>query len=231
MKPWCIWTRQRCASIALMEALKPVTTFPVAESECFDGTIERRQFSHVRQPGQLLSLCSEHWSFKHCYDRLSLNFNIHLAQATNAAEYRHIHLLRKDEFARLVSLGVAENEITWVKGSDLTNTAFRAIQTGTRTMKPLNIPSLIRRGLAADRQWTEITRHLSNWLVLWTENITGPAAIRRQAVHTLLAHLEISSTNAGSILRHLQYSGQDGYRLWPYIPNLSEFRTAYSEAF
>lgn len=231
--PWIIWCRQRTGSIALSEALRPVSDRPLAESEPFDGSVESRQFSHVTGLGAkarrvaLKSICQEGWCLKHAYDRLSLAFNLELAEATNAAGYRHVHLTRRSELARLISLGIAENEVTWLAHSTLTTKAFDEIRSGKRKMQPLNVVSLIERSKEADHIWSETQPYLARCKNLWTEEITSPSRSRRHAVLTeLLKHLGIPREQMMTVDRALDGSGQNTFSLWRFVPNINELRRA-----
>lgn len=229
--PWIIWTRQRTGGIALFEALRPLAEHPLAESECFDGSVETRQFSHV--PGRhdrlalLDRICREGWCMKHCYDGISPDFNRELAAISNDAGYRHIHLTRRDELARLVSLGVAENEVTWLAGSDLTEAAFAEIKGGQRQMKPLDVESLVARSRSAERQASIILPLLTRYKQIWTEDITSSRTNhRRRVLATILKHLCIPADRLGELDARLEGRGQNTFAVWDHVPNLRELRRA-----
>lgn len=212
-----------------------VSDRPLAESEPFDGTIETRQFSHVSLLGTrarraaLRHICDEGWCLKHAYDRLPLAFNLDLAEATNRAGYRHVHLTRRSELARLISLGIAENEVTWLAKSSLTMQAFDEIRSGKRKMKPLDVKSLVERSREADQMWHEIEPYLARCKNVWTEEIVSPSRSRRHTVLTeLLKHLGIPREQLMTVDRALEGSGQNTFSLWRFVPNINELRRSLS---
>jgi len=231
--PWIIWTRQRTAGIALSNALLAVDGTRLADSEPFDGSVEVRRFSYVPKLGRrargdaLRQICREGWCLKHCYDRLSLSFNLELAEATNRAGYRHVHLVRRNELARLISLGVAENEVTWLAKSELTVAAFREIRSGQRKMKPLDVVSLVERSKLADFTWGQIGPHLSRCKTVWTEEVVSPSASQRHAaLSELLIHLGMPPVALAVVEDKLKDSGQDTFSLWSFVPNIDALRRA-----
>ena len=231
--PWIIWCRQRTGSVALSEALRGVTGRALAELEAFDGSVEKRQFSYVPNLGlraqrrELQKICKDGWCIKHCYDRLPLAFNLELATATNAAGYRHVHLERRNELARLISLGIAENEVTWLAKSSLTLQAFDEITSGRRKMKPLDVASLIERSKTAEYTWRQIEAHLARCKNIWTEEIVSPNRSQRRAVFLeLLIHLGLPRNSIAHVEKMMEGSGQNTFSLWRFVPNINELRRA-----
>lgn len=231
--PWIIWCRQRTGSIALSEALRDVTPHKLAELEPFDDSVEKRQFGHIPHLGEesqrreLNKICKEGWCLKHCYDRLPLGFNLELAAATNQAGYRHVHLVRRNELARLISLGVAENEVTWLAKSELTTRAFDEIRSGRRKMKPLDVESLVERSNTAKFIWKQIEAHLARCKNIWTEDVVSPNRAQRESVLTeLLVHLGLPRNSLAVVEKKLEGSGQNTFSLWRFVPNINELRRA-----
>lgn len=233
--PWIIWTLQRSGSIALFEALRKVTEpqYRLAESEPFDGSVETRQFSAIAAlppaewPARLDAICQSKWCLKHVYDRLPLEFNLALAAATSKAGYQHIYLIRLNEFARLVSLGVAENEATWLHNSFLTHKALDEIRQGKRTMRPIDVPSLMARSRVAMQMWSQIGPHLTRLEVVRSEKLTSRnKVVRGKVLRELFAHLELPFNSIAKAEAHLETSGQGTFGVWNRVQNLDQLRTA-----
>ena len=229
--PWIIWCRQRTASIAVSNALALSTGARLATSECFDGSIEQRQFSHIpslpelRRDLALNTICADGWCFKHVYDRLPLGFNLALAAATSRAGYRHIHLVR-DEFARLVSLGVAENEKTWLPFSQ-TKDIFTRVKARTYKLRPLDVASLISRSRMAHNQWRFISSEIRCCLVVESEDLTATKRMRRrEAIGVLLRHVGVSRVNIPKFENELRSRDQNTRAVWDALPNLNQLRKA-----
>jgi hypothetical protein len=231
--PWIIWCQQRTGSIALFNALVKVSDHPAAESEPFDGSIEKRQFSDVSnsrmRDASLAKICAEGWLIKHVFDRLPLDFNLALARATTKAGYRHIHLKRRYELARLLSLGLAEQKALWVK-CETTEQSIQDILAGKRSLQPLPIDDLIRRSREAGAQWRRIEKSLPALYTVFTEDIFRPnIVVRRSHITRLLSILGIDFDRAGGVDEALRYSGQRSWRLAHLVPNIDELRRAVAE--
>src|SRR5271170_1192694 len=180
--PWIIWCRQRTASNATASSLA-LSTGVKYKSECFNPALKQLPFVMIpsfpvgAREAALNMLCDMGMCFKHVYDLLPLEFNLALAEATNRANYRHIYLVR-NEFARLVSLGVAENETTWMPYKSTRDT-FDRVTRGEHQLRPLRVASLIQRSREAQSQWRHISDVLRSCLVIKSEEITARNAIQR----------------------------------------------------
>lgn len=144
--PFIVWCRQRTGSISLFSALLLASEHRAAEMEPFDKDVARdRQFTHVASMSPadrdraLRDICDTPLLIKHCYENLPAEFNRALAGISTRAGYRHIHLYRTNEVARLVSKGIAERHAAWFpcEGTD-------ALYRGSRALPPLNILALKR---------------------------------------------------------------------------------------
>jgi hypothetical protein len=235
MKPYIVWCRQRTGSISLFNALKAVSEHRSAESEPFDGSVEPRQFSIVPtlsekyRDAELKSVCMRRWNIKHVYDRLSLDFNLALVKQADDAGYGHIHLFRKNELARLVSLGVAENEAVWFKCAE-TEQAADDFLSGKRHLKPLDVPSLVERSRTADLQWVEIIKCLRSCFYVPTEDLYGREVGHKRGVLVcnLIGYLEIYdyAKQRELELELEKKNGQDTDKLRHLVPNVDELRQA-----
>ena len=108
--PFLIWTMQRTGGTSLTELL-----MAMSEHEPFNWAKKQpRQFWPITEAwnthhdadalrGALDGLFAERFLIKHCYELLSMSFNLHLMQAAVGTPYRHVVLRRRDEPSRLVS--------------------------------------------------------------------------------------------------------------------------------
>jgi hypothetical protein len=228
--PWIIWCRQRTASNATASSLA-ISTGVKYKSECFNPALHQIPFVLIpslpvgERATALKLVCDRGLCFKHVYDLLPLEFNLALAEATNRANYRHIYLVR-DEFARLVSLGVAENETTWMPFKSTRDT-FDRVTRGEHQLRPLRVASLIQRSHEAQAQWRHISEVLRTCLLIKSEEITARDVIKRHGViKELLRYVGASPANIGKFDRELWSRRQHTHKVWNHIPNLNELREA-----
>ena len=224
--PWIIWTVPRTGGTNLSAALKSLSERPAAEDEPFQFGDNPRQFSGVyerwrRRPsaiGELSSICEVGWCIKHIPESFDDAFNIALAQETERAGYRHIHLTRRDEFARLISRDVAEQLNAWEARDAFP--LIHEILAGRHRLHPLDVPHLIVNKRLGEHRWRMIRPHLSNVVEITTEEIIIDPGFIIQRLALVLG------LDCESAAKTLPAQGQDTKRIWHLIPNLDELRAA-----
>lgn len=217
--PFIIWANQRTASSSLFSALRSLSNRPWAGDEPFDkGESGPRQFSDIRSEAELRAICRDGWLIKHVFDRLPIEFNLTLARISSLAGYRHVRLIRADEAARLLSLGLADQGF-WRKNSIQKCLAER------RPIAPVRINSLLNRGRVASEQWRKINSLLSNCLYVRSESIMSPiSSIRRPALRSLLAFLGLPTERLGEIEDTMFDGAHESSRIAHLVPNIGELR-------
>ena len=123
--PFLIWTMQRTGGTSLTELLMAMSEHRSAEHEPFNWAKKQpRQFWPITEAwntthnadvlrGSLEGLFAQRYLIKHCYELLSMSFNMHLMQAAVGTAYRHVVLRRRDEPSRLVSKFIAESQVSF----------------------------------------------------------------------------------------------------------------------
>jgi hypothetical protein len=225
--PWIIWGRQRSGSISLFSALCSVSEFTPAEIEPFDfGPIGDRQFTDVGKhmaPADrdraLREICDRRLLIKHCYENLSIDFNHALAEISTRAGYRHIHLVRRDEFARLVSKGIAEQHGTW-GGHEWTRERYKSYAATGKNLPPLDVPMLHRYHRDCVEKWNAVAPLLASLEIISEDLFTTPLPVLYRAARFLNmpAHTHTMAKNLGKA---------HGTRMiWKLIPNIGELQEA-----
>jgi hypothetical protein len=225
--PFVIWCRQRTGSISLFAALCSASEHTPAEIEPFDfGPTSDRQFSNVgkRMPWPerdraLRKICDGRLLIKHCYENLSEEFNLALAWISTRAGYRHIHLTRRDEIARLVSKGIAERHGTW-GAHDWTRHRFREYLVAGRGLPPLDVPMLRRYHEDCERKWRRVGPLLKALEVAF-EDLFGP--VKERTLARIALFLSMPEASANIMAANLGH-GQDTRAIWKLIPNIDELR-------
>jgi hypothetical protein len=205
-----IWALPRVGSTALGRALDALNE-PFQLKDAFSGAdaIER--------------VCAARKSIKHLYEECPDASNIALAQAANRHGYRHIHLIRCDEFARLVSRDIATQREAWTP--DLAEARFAELKLGKARLAPLDIPHLLKLHRLGIQRWQTIRLYLGTFLTVRFEDITSSDRQRRHlALRRIAAYLDMRSIER--LERTLEASGQETKTVWNLVPNIAQFRKA-----
>ena len=151
--PFLIWTMQRTGGTSLTELLMEMSEHRSAEHEPFNWAKKQpRQFWPITEAwntshnadvlrASLEGLFAQGFLIKHCYELLSMSFNMHLMQAAVGTPYRHVVLRRRDEPSRLVSKFIAESQGTWFK--DYARKVFTQVAEGDRKLAPLPVDRVV----------------------------------------------------------------------------------------
>jgi hypothetical protein len=247
--PFLIWTMQRSGGTALTDLLMEMSEHRSAEHEPFNWSRNKpRQFWPIVEAWNdsndlkaltrsLAALFADHFLIKHCYELLAMPFNLHLLEAAAETGYRHVHLLRRDETARLVSKFIAEAQGTWFK--DYSSKVFAEVVRGDRGLGPLPIERVVDQYRhcrdATATIATALQRSGAEYrLVNYEDLYVGEPAPRRANLDALLTFLgftadEIESRRA-KIEDTLFNAGQNTRAVAPFVPNLDEVVAALSAA-
>jgi hypothetical protein len=241
--PFILWTLQRTGGTNLFNLLCALSDHPSAEHEPFNFNLAQpRQFSKVyrdwlkfKDPAALHQICARRLLIKHVYEWFENDFNAALALAADRNQYRHIHLLRRDAVARLVSKGVAEAEGTWYPPD--AETVFPKVIKGERRLKPLDIDYLVRKHEIAERKKLNVTRMhrklMRCYAITYEDLYQGPIYLRfeRLAALTDFLHIDRSRLDdqADLVEQYLVRGGQNTSLLLPHIPGINELRAALGE--
>jgi LPS sulfotransferase NodH len=228
--PFIIWCRQRTGSTALFYALCAASEHTPAEIEPFDlSPSGDRQLSSVSKrmaPGDrnraLRDICDKGLLIKHCYENLPVEFNHKLAETSTRAGYRHIHLYRRDEVARLISKGIAEQHGTW-GAHDGTRVKYEEWKAKGMHLPPLDVPALKRYHDTADEKWKAIGPLLRAHDVEYEELFYTPWAILARLANYINASRALHSIS--KMVAKLG-TGQNTPAIWNLIPNVEELRDA-----
>lgn len=211
--PCVIWAMARVGSTALGQALG-------ALNEPFQLLGE--QFSGARE---IERVCATHRSIKHLYEECPDESNIALAHAANQNGYRHIHLVRCNEFARLLSRGIATQCDAWTPED--TATRFEAVESGDVQLGPVNVEHLLSISRGALIRWRAIREHVGSLLTLRFEDVTSAnCGHRRQALQRLCAYLGMAPDRARNLERSMTHGEQRTQDIWRFVPNMCELRQA-----
>ena len=248
-RPFIIWTMQRTGGTALTDLLMEMSEHRSAEHEPFNWAKKSpRQFwpitdawnktrDHVALAGDLDAILAQNVLLKHCYELLQMPFNQHLMQAAAKTRYRHIHLLRRDETARLTSKFIAESQGTWFR--DYARKVFAEVADGQRAMPALPVEDMVRHF----RHCRSATETVSAWLadlgaesrrVYYEDLYEGD---RETRLAHLLGLLNFLGFTQADVDRHrfvmeakIFHAGQETRSVAPYVPNLAAARAALAAA-
>lgn len=226
--PFIIWCRQRTGSISLFSALCSASEHTSAEIEPFDfGNVSDRQFTDVgkrmdasARDCALRDICDRHLLIKHCYENLSEEFNFALAKISTLAGYRHIHLVRKDEVARLISKGIAEKHGTW-GAHDWTFKRYEDWKAQGKQLPPLDVAALKKYSNISESRWTAVGSFLQSFEVTFEDLFSATnAVLSRIADYIGMPQSKIH------LMRDSIGIGQKTPSIWRLIPNIEELRFA-----
>lgn len=224
--PFIIWCRQRTGSISLFSALCSASEHTPAEIEPFDfGNVSDRQFTDVgkrmgnsARDWSLRNICDQRLLIKHCYENLSEEFNHALAKISTLAGYRHIHLVRKDEVARLISKGIAEQHGTW-GAHDWTFKRYDEWLANGKQLPPLNVAALKKYSEVSEARWSAVGHLLEAHEVTFEGLFSATGVVlSRIAQYVGFPQSKITS------MRDSMGTGQKTPSIWRLIPNIEELR-------
>jgi hypothetical protein len=213
MTPCVIWAVARTGSTALGRALGALNEPFQLQGEAFSS------------PADIAALCCTRRSIKHLYEECPDASNLALALAATQQGYRHIHLVRCNEVARLVSRDIATQRDAWTPESAAQR--FSELCRGQTSLRPLNVPHLVRLRQGAIRRWSLIRPLLGPLLVVRFEDLTSPNARQRHAVlQRLGAFLGLSCATLGTLESSLYIGDQRTREVWGHAANVGELRRA-----
>ncbi len=243
--PFILWTMQRTGGTALAELLMTISEWQAAEHEPFNRD---RQFGAVtaafamnRDEDQLekdlAAIFAQGYLIKHTYELRNKALNAAVLHAAVKAGYRHLLLVRRDEFSRLVSKFVAEANGTWFKG--YAGRVYEKIRTGERSLGPIPIEKIV----AAYQHCREMTDEIRSSLqavapdfheVDYEDLYTGEESARRARLDELFRFLDFPpariEAERASIEEKVLGEGMDTRSIMPFLPNLNEVVEALQAA-
>jgi hypothetical protein len=212
MIPFILWGVARVGSNALGNALG-------ALGEPFNRDW-RWNWSSV---DEIEKLCTTRQPIRHIYEGCPDDTNRAIAEAANRNGYRHVHLVRCNELARLVSRGIALQQAAWIPATAAAR--YADLKSGKTKMEPLDIEDLLKlRQMGIDR-WRAVSPHLGTVLTVRFEDITAVDRQRRHhALGRLASYLGFCSLQA---LDHaMMAGGQHTNTVWDFVPNIKDLRQA-----
>jgi hypothetical protein len=246
--PFIIWTMQRTGGTSLAELLMEISEHRPAQHEPFNWQRDPRQFAYVSQEwahtaneaalfGALGDILSQRYLIKHCYELHPMAFNLRLMAATASTDYRHLHLLRRDEFSRLASKFVAEANGTWFK--DYADRIFAEVRQRERSLKPLPAARMVEHY----RHCREAAGRIGNELhaarvdfedVFYEDLYLGSASSRQAALDRIFSFLELDShviaQHRARIENKIFNNSQETGSVLNFVPNLAEVEAALTAA-
>jgi SAM-dependent methyltransferase len=246
--PFIIWTMQRTGGTALADLLMEISEHQPAEHEPFNWRRNPRQFAYVTRDWNdtgdeeslveaLADILSQRYLIKHCYELHGMPFNARLMEAASKANYRHIHLLRRDEFSRLISKFIAEANGTWFK--DYATEVFARVRDRQRVIGPLPIEKVV----AHYRHCQTLSRAVRNQMdeagivgqdIYYEDLFIGEREQRLARLQGLLRFLDFDpetiEQNHTSIEAKIFHSGFDTASIAQFVPNLKQTTEALSAA-
>jgi hypothetical protein len=237
--PFILWTLQRTGGTNLFNLLVEMSTHSAAEHEPFNfDRRQPRQFAKVyldwrnnRDVSALHEICAKRVLIKHVYEWFDNDFNSALSMAADKYSYRHVHLLRRDSVARLISKGVAEESGAWYP--DYAQRIFPEVLKGQRQIK-LDVGYLVRKHEIAERKRSNVTRmHRARqryFTVFYEDLYMGSIDDRMAALTALTTFLHIDRNRLDDyqsvIDTYLINGGQNTSAMLPHIAGIEELRRA-----
>lgn len=224
MKAFIIWAATRTSSTNLAEATG-------VENEPFHYGPPPNRLHWAYQEwqshgivGHLAQVCQASESFKHLPEWFDDGFNIALAKAATAAGYRHIHLIRLNEFERLISNDVAGQLDAWWPTE--ARERFSELRNGKRFLNPLDVPRLIGHARRVRQAWREVEPYLAPVLTLTQEHLTTRNVdVRTEELRRLAAFLGLPGDSLRDLDLSMQFGGQRTAQIRDLLPNVEELRT------
>jgi hypothetical protein len=213
-----IWAVPRVGSTALALALGALNEpFQLPDYGRSDG---------FRSANEIVKTCLSRRSLKHLYEQCPDSKNVALAIAADRNGYRHIRLVRCNEFGRLVSRDIAFQQDAWQPRT----AAFRFAQLkkGSSELHSLDIPNLLRMHRASLAKWNIIRAHITGPIlrVRFEDIASISASLRRAEFRRIASFLRLSPAWIEKAERTMARGAQHTEEVWQFVPNTNELRQA-----
>lgn len=241
-KPWILVTVRRTGGTNLATFMNRLSSFRTIQHEPFnsgrkygeitDQFISSRDIHSLNSA--IVEVLDQKINIKHCFDTVPAEVTQALLSAAIKRNYRIVILTRKDEVARLLSLGAAKATGVWTKKA--ASEKYPSIVLGSGQVRSIDISYLLRTANVTTRNIGLILTLLRNhnspylWVLfedLYTKNtekektammIADFVGIDRQKVQYQLEwFMELQSQNTKEVL--------------PHFPNVREVREKLSRLF
>jgi hypothetical protein len=243
--PFLIWTLQRTGGTALTDLLMLMSEHRSADHEPFNwARVQPRQFfpivdawNKTKDNGQLRAaleaVCEDRYLIKHCFELHAPDFNRQLMKVANAKGYMQLLLLRRNEYARLISKFIAESHGTWFE--DYARKVFDEVSEGQRSLRPIPTESAVKHYRKCQNKIRLLRKSLSRlgvnvYEVYYEDLYSGEAQARRERALRLLAFLGFTSAEIEFHSERIDHTlfdrGQDTGSMSGFVPNLGEVRAA-----
>lgn len=242
--PFFIWTMQRTGGTALTDMLFTMSEHNKTDHEPFHWGRPPRQFwpiiSAWRETEDLDQLdrsldkvFSNGYLIKHTYELNEHELNEHIMHAAARADYKHILLLRRDEYSRIVSKFIAESQGTWFQ--DYAKQVFDEVSAGTRDLSALPVEKIVEHFRLCQSATKFMRESLSGlqepFKEIYYEDIyRGSDEKRRSNTSDLLSFLGFNSrdiSNHKSLIEKTIFrGGPSSQNLLSFLPNIGEVTSA-----
>jgi hypothetical protein len=167
-------------------------------------------------------------NLKHCIETVPARVSSVLAEASIAAGYRHLVLLRHNEIDRLISLEMARRTGAW--GPEEAAIAYEEIRAGRRAMPPLNVTLMAEQAKSDAAALGRLVRMFMQAKVypsyaFFEDLYVGDAATRCAAFRKVAEELGIPNASKlhDSVFHKAALDrGQDSRSMREFVPNLNE---------
>ena len=223
MIPFIIWAATRTSSTNLCRALG-------AENEPFQaGPPESRlawsyrRWREDRSTRAIELLCENKISIKHIAEAFDDEFNIALARTALHHGYRHIHLVRLNEVARLISLDVAGQLDAWWPHD--AKDRFEELKESGHRLNPLDVPRLLENSRQVMRSWHAVAPYIHPKIRVTYEDLITKDSHRRESVlRWIVNYLEFPISKISELDEAMRTGGQNSAQVRDLIPNIFELR-------
>jgi LPS sulfotransferase NodH len=247
--PFIIWTMQRTGGTSLTELLMAMSEHKSVDHEPFNWRRDPRCFAPVSRAwaetqnrrelrASLAKIFAEGCLIKHCYEFHLPSFNRNLVQAAaEFPEYRHIHLLRRDELGRLTSKFIAQANGTWFR--EYGSKVYNEIRAGRRRLAPLPVEQVVEQYNHAREAADQMRRMLKNNGVVFRPLFYEELFVggREKRLGRLALLLQFLGFEGDAIDRHrplidekIFKSGQNTASVLRFVPNLDKVVEAVAAA-
>jgi hypothetical protein len=235
---------QRTGGTALTDMLFTMSEHKKTDHEPFHWGRPPRQFwpiisawRETEDPDQLNfaldDVFSNGYLIKHTYELNEHELNEYIMYAAARANYKHIMLLRRDEYSRLMSKFIAESQGTWFH--DYAKQVFDEVTAGTRDLSALPIDKMVEHYRFCRSATTLMRDSLISlgkpFKEIYYEDIySGPDETRLSNTYDLLDFIGFTAddiSNHKSLIESTIFrGGQNSRNLISFLPNMREVNSA-----
>lgn len=244
-KPIIIWTLRRTGGTSLANLLFTSSNFKTIQHEPFNqervwGDVSKELTNQLSKPTDEITkydlghlreriaiYCNLKRNIKHTIDNTPFLVTKYLLEVSQEVDYRHIVLLRKNQFRRILSLIIAQ-QTTWKLGHT-PDVAFSKVINGELEMQEISFKSIAQIFNSAinmiGRLYEELHQNNIEYHRVYFEDLYSDKLDEQERIQNttkILDYLNIEQYDPNLLEQKIFKSSHNTQTVYKYIPNYDD---------